>query len=65
MGVPASGIVAIPGLAFSAPFNVTPGAVTKVALPLGADLSFTSDQITNRGIHVQRRQSLVYGVNRR
>src|SRR6266480_1284218 len=46
-----SGTVSIPGLAFSAPFGVTPGTVTTVALPQSAELQ-NSDTIESLGIHV-------------
>ena len=42
-----SGTVAVPGLAFSAPFTVTPGTITTVGIPAAAELQ-SSDTIENR-----------------
>ena len=59
-----AGTVAIPGLAFSEPFTVTPGAVTTVTLPSGAQLS-ASDGVEDLGIHVTSDAEItVYGLNR-
>jgi len=59
-----SGTVSIPGLAFSAPFGVTPGTVTTVALPQSAELQ-NSDTIENLGIHVAADAEVtVYGLTR-
>lgn len=58
-----TGIVAIPGLAFSAPFSVTPGTVTSVGLPSTADLT-TSDTVEYKGIHVTAAaEVVVYGLS--
>jgi hypothetical protein len=60
----ASGTVAIPGLAFSAPFTVTPGAITTVVVPTAAELQ-SSDAIQNLGIHVTSTAEVtVYGLSR-
>ena len=60
-----TGTVAIPGLlAFSAPFTVTPGTVTPVALPTDAQLQ-SSDTVEDKGIHVTSNAEVtVYGLNR-
>jgi hypothetical protein len=59
-----SGTVAVPGLEFSEPFEVTPGSVTSVVLPAGAMLS-TSDTVENLGIHVTAAAEVtVYGLDR-
>jgi hypothetical protein len=59
-----SGTVSIPGLAFTAPFTVTPGAVTTVALPNTVQMQL-SDTVENKGIHVTALAEVtVYGVNR-
>ncbi len=60
-----SGTVSIPGLVFSAPFTVTPGAVTTVALPFAAELN-SSDTVENKGIHVTAAAEVtVYGLTQR
>jgi Ca2+-binding RTX toxin-like protein len=60
----ASGTVEVPGLAFSTPFTVTPGAVTSVPLPSGAELS-GGEGTQARGIHVTADKEVgVYGLNR-
>jgi hypothetical protein len=46
-----TGTVTIAGLSFTAPFSVTPGAVTTVPLPTTASLNL-SDTVEDRGIHV-------------
>ena len=62
--VATAGTVAIPGLAFTAPFTVVPGTVTTVNLPAGAALTL-ADGIENRGIHVTSAAEVtVYGLNR-
>lgn len=59
-----AGTVEIPGLVFSQPFTVTPGAVTTVALPATAQLSAT-DGVEDLGIHVTSvAEVTVYGLNR-
>jgi hypothetical protein len=58
-----SGTVTMPGVAFSAPFTVTPGTVTSVPLPAGSDIQ-TSDTVENLGIHVTADAEVtVYGLN--
>lgn len=62
--VATTGTVSIASLSFNAPFTVTPGAVTSVIIPAGAEL-FDSDVIANNGIHVTAGQEVtVYGLNR-
>ncbi|WP_235908569.1 putative Ig domain-containing protein [Roseiconus nitratireducens] len=62
---PTNGTVEIPGLEFSKSFSVTPGVETVVAIPLSADLSFTSDTVTDLGVHVTSTEEVtVYGVSR-
>lgn len=59
-----TGTVAIPGLAFSQPFAVTPGTVTTVTLPSSAQLN-APDGIEDLGIHVTSvAEVTVYGLNR-
>lgn len=61
----ASGTVEIPGLAFSAPFSVTPGAVTTVTLPVAVRMD-SSDTVENKGVHIRADEEVtVYGLNRR
>jgi hypothetical protein len=58
-----SGMVEIPGIAFSQSFTVTPGAITNVVVPAAAQ-SNTSDVIENKGIHVTSLAPVtVYGLN--
>ena len=58
-----SGNVAIPGLAFSAPFSVTPGVVTTVVLPSTTAVT-TLGVVGNKGIHVTANDEVtVYGLN--
>lgn len=60
-----SGTVSVPGLGFSQPFSVTPGTVTTVTVPLGAEVR-NSDVAENKGIHVTASDPVtVYGLNRR
>ena len=60
-----TGTVEIPGLAFSAPFSVTPGTVTTVGIPIAAE-AVGGDSIENKGIHVVSVDEVtVYGLNRR
>ena len=62
--VATTGNVSIPGLSFSSNFSVTPGAVTSVIIPAGAEL-FASSTIGNNGIRVTSAQEVtVYGLNR-
>lgn len=59
-----TGTVAVPGLAFTTPFTVTPGTVTSVVLPAGAQIS-TSDTVEDLGVHVTALAEVsVYGLNR-
>lgn len=59
-----NGTVEIPGLAFSAPFSVTPGTVTTVNIPSGAAAN-GDDSVENKGIHVFAGEEVtVYGLNR-
>ena len=61
--VSTSGTVAIPGLGFTAPFAVTAGTVTTVAIPAGAAVT-TADGIESKGIHVTAADEVtVYGLN--
>lgn len=60
-----SGTVSVPGLGFSQPFSVTPGTVTTVTVPLGAEVR-NSDVAEDKGIHVTASDPVtVYGLNRR
>ena len=59
-----TGTVTIPGLAFTAPFTVTPGTVTTVALPASVAMQ-SSDTIENKGVHVTALAEVtVYGLDR-
>lgn len=59
-----NGTVAIPGLGFSSPFSVTPGAVTTVSLPTDAGIQ-TTDTVESKGIHVTAGAEVsVYGLDR-
>ena len=59
-----SGVVSVPGLAFSAPFTVTPGTVTTVVVPAGAHVT-ALDSVTNQGVRVVANDEVtVYGLNR-
>ncbi|WP_205502487.1 PA14 domain-containing protein [Rufibacter psychrotolerans] len=59
-----TGVVSIPGMGFSTNFSVTPGEITSVVLPTGAQL-MASNSIENKGIHVVSQQEVtVYGLNR-
>jgi hypothetical protein len=58
-----TGTVAVPGESFSEGFSITPGAVTAVKLPPGAQ-TLTSDGIEEKGIHVTAGAPVVvYGLN--
>jgi len=58
-----TGNVDIPGLAFSAPFAVTPGVVTTVLLPSSTAVT-TLGVVGNKGIHVTAKDEVsVYGLN--
>ena len=59
-----TGTVAAPGVAFSAPFTVTPGTVTSVVVPSSLDIQ-ASDTVENKGIHVTANAEVtVYGLSR-
>ncbi len=58
-----NGTVTIPGESFSQSFSVTPGAVTAVKLPSGAQMH-TPDGIEEKGIHVSAEAPvIVYGLS--
>ena len=62
-----SGIVEIPGLAFSAPFTVTPGQMTTVLLPSTTSVT-TNDGTEDRGVHLTVTSGgdvAVYGLSRK
>ena len=60
-----SGTVTIPGLDFTTSFDVAPEEVVEIEIPLAADLGLSSDQVTNKGIHVVSDAPVtVYGVSR-
>jgi len=61
-----SGTVAVPGLGFSQNFSVTPGAVTTVTVPAGAQLGDgATGNPQNRAIQVSANDEVsVYGLNR-
>jgi len=62
-GTATTGTVAVPGLAFTTPFSVTPGTITAVDLPASTE-SQGSDVIINNGIHVTSMAPVtVYGLN--
>jgi hypothetical protein len=62
-GTATTGTVTVPGEAFSEAFSVTPGTVTAVKLPSGAQ-SLTSDGIEEKGIRVTAAAPVVvYGLN--
>ncbi len=50
--VAASGTVAVPGQAWSTPFNVAANATTIVNIPIGTVYIGTSETISPRGIHI-------------
>lgn len=59
-----NGTVEVPGLGFSQNFSVTPGTVTTVDVPVGAEVR-TSDAVQDKGIHVTANDPVtVYGLNR-
>ena len=61
---PTTGTVEAPGIGFSTPFTVTPGAVTTVVVPNSAIIN-TSDVVGDLGIHVTANaEVVVYGLNR-
>lgn len=58
-----TGTVSVPGESFSESFSVTPGTVTAVKLPSGAQMA-TSDGIEEKAIHVTAGAPVVvYGLN--
>jgi hypothetical protein len=58
-----TGTVAIPGLAFTQGFTVTPGSVSTVLLPSGTQMSGTGTQ--DKGVRVTAgKEVVVYGLNR-
>lgn len=61
-----TGTVDIPGQSFTQAFSVSPGSVTSVALPGGAEInSGESDAVVAKGIHVTAGAEVsVYGLNR-
>ncbi len=61
-----AGTVEIPGLAWSQDFNVTPGSVTTVSIPVAAQLTDgASGAAEMSGIHVTATDEVsVYGLNR-
>lgn len=61
--VPTNGTVEIPGLAFSTPFSVTPGAITSVALPLAVRAA-SGDGTEDKGVRIiADDEVVVYGLN--
>ncbi len=58
-----SGTVAVPGLAFSAPFVVAANSVTSVVVPVATG-THTNSVVDNKGIHVTALNEVtVYGLN--
>ncbi|MGZ5246634.1 MAG: IgGFc-binding protein, partial [Flavitalea sp.] len=58
-----SGTVAVPGLGFTANFNVTANTVTPVIIPV-ATATHTNNVIDNKGVHITAQQEVtVYGLN--
>lgn len=61
--VPTSGVVEVPGLMFSAPFDVVPGAVTTISVPIDSVVT-GSDIIADLGVRVTANDEVVvYGIN--
>lgn len=59
-----SGVVTVPGLAFSTPYTVVANTVTPVIIP-SAVAAHTNNVIDNKGIHVTANAEVtVYGLNR-
>lgn len=59
-----NGTVAVPGLAFSSPFSVTPGTVTTVVIPSGTQI-ISTDTVESLGVHVTAAAEVtVYGLSR-
>lgn len=59
-----TGRVSVPGIGFQTSFSTTPGQITTVSLPAGAQLTST-DGVQSRGIHVEANAEVsVYGLNR-
>jgi Ca2+-binding RTX toxin-like protein len=60
-----TGTVAIPALAFNEQFSVTPGTVTSVSVPSGAQMDLDLSAPEDKGIHVTAGADVtVYGLNR-
>lgn len=60
----ATGRVSVPGIGFQAAFATSPGQITTVSLPAGAQLT-TADGVQPRGIRVEATADVsVYGLNR-
>ncbi len=63
-GTATTGTVSVPGLGFSQSFTVTPGSVTTVAIPAGAEMP-GAEVKQDVGIHVTAADEVVvYGLNR-
>lgn len=61
--VATTGTVEVPGISFTKAFSVTPGAITTVEVPPGAE-STTNGLVDNLGVHVTALQPVtVYGLN--
>ena len=61
--VPTTGTVTVPGIGFTMAFAVTPGNITTVVVPPGAE-SQTSNVVDNLGVHVTALAPVtVYGLN--
>jgi hypothetical protein len=59
-----NGTVSIPGMAFTESFSITPGKVTAVALPSGAEMGSVTDGTEEKAIHVTAEAPVVvYGLN--
>lgn len=58
-----TGTIQIPGIGFSQSFSVTPGSITSVIIPPGAQVT-GSDTVTNQGVLVSAGQEVaVYGLS--
>jgi len=63
-GTATTGTVSVPGLAFSQDYTVTPGTVTSVELPAGAEMPAGEGE-ANVGVHVTAADPVtVYGLSR-
>ena len=59
-----SGTVSVPGLAFSQDFTVTPGQVTSVDLPAGAEMP-SGESTADVAVHITSNDEVtVYGLSR-